>query len=97
MGGGLREKTFCLWGAGGGVGALKIRIYKMSLASGGLYPPDPCIYRNTDLHLLPSTRDRDWSIQKKKVINQRLCKVCNEFHFLMTCKAYQTERNFSQN
>ena len=37
---------------------------------------------------------------KKKVIIKRLCKVCNkngcvkdEFHFLMTCKAYQTERN----
>ena len=37
---------------------------------------------------------------KKKVIDQRLCKVCNEngyveveFHFLITCKAYQTERN----
>ena len=37
---------------------------------------------------------------KKKAIDQRLCKVCNanacaedEFHFLMTCKAYQTERN----
>ena len=37
---------------------------------------------------------------KKKVIDQRLCKGCNEngcvedeFHFLMTCKAYQTERN----
>ena len=37
---------------------------------------------------------------KKKVIDQRLCKICNEngcvedeFHFLMTCKAYQTERN----
>ena len=37
---------------------------------------------------------------KKKEIDQRLCKVCNgngcvedEFHFLMTCKAYQAERN----
>ena len=37
---------------------------------------------------------------KKRVINQRLCKVYNEngcvedeFHFFMTCKAYQTERN----
>ena len=37
---------------------------------------------------------------KKKVINQILCKICNEngcvedeFHFLMKCKAYQTERN----
>ena len=37
---------------------------------------------------------------KKKVIDQRLCKIYNEngcvedeFHFLMTCKAYQTERN----
>ena len=37
---------------------------------------------------------------KKKVIDQRLCTVCNEngciedkFHFLMTCKAYQTKRN----
>ena len=41
---------------------------------------------------------------KKKVIDQRLRKTCNEngcvedeFHFLMTCKAYQTERNFLQN
>ena len=37
---------------------------------------------------------------QKKVIDQRLCKVCNqngmvedEFHFLLTCKAYQAERN----
>ena len=37
---------------------------------------------------------------KKKEIDQRLCKICNgngcvedEFHFLMTCKAYQAERN----
>ena len=37
---------------------------------------------------------------KKKVIDQRLCKVCNqngmvedEFHFLLTYKAYQAERN----
>ena len=37
---------------------------------------------------------------KKKEIDQRLCKVCNgnvcvedEFHFLVTCKAYQAERN----
>ena len=36
---------------------------------------------------------------KKKVINQRLCNVCNEngcvedeFHFLMTCKAYQNRK-----
>ena len=42
---------------------------------------------------------------KKKEIDQRLCKVCNgngcvedEFHFLMTCKAHQAERNdFLQN
>ena len=37
---------------------------------------------------------------QKKVIDQRLCKLCNqngmvedEFHFLLTCKAYQAERN----
>ena len=37
---------------------------------------------------------------KKDAIDQRFCKVCNEngcvedeFHFLMKCKAYQTERN----
>ena len=51
-GGGLREKTFCLMGVGGG--ALKIRIYKnvASFWGGGLRPPDPLIYRITDLHLL---------------------------------------------
>ena len=37
---------------------------------------------------------------QKKVIDQRLCKVCNQngmveydFHFLLTCTAYQAERN----
>ena len=44
--------------------------------------------------------DKETGRYKKKVIDQRLCKVCNvngcvedEFHFLMTCKADQTERN----
>ena len=41
----VEKKTYCLRGA------LKIRIYKMSLASGGL-PPDPLIFRITDFHLL---------------------------------------------
>ena len=36
---------------------------------------------------------------KKKMLVQRLCKICNdgfiedEMHFLMTCKAYRSERS----
>ena len=55
------------------------------------------LYPGVDCHPTPTI---DYARYKKKVIDQRLCKISNEngcvedeFHFLMTCKAYQTERN----
>ena len=60
----------------------------------------PLIFNLAKLRISNHQQEIETGRYKNKVIDQRLCKFCNEndcvedeFHFLMTCKAYQNERN----
>ena len=57
------------------------------------------IFNLAKLRISNDQLEKETGRYKKKVIKQRLCKVCyengcveDEFHFLMACKAYQNRK-----
>ena len=59
------------------------------------------IFNLAELRISNHQPEIEFGRYQKKEIDQRLCKVCNqdgmvedEFHFVLTCKAYRYKRNY---